>query len=209
MQDETQAVDTATTDNTAGLSKQANPETDKYRTDMLKYKDQLGEERRKAEELSQQLETMKNSQMEQEQDLEKKASYYRDKYEELLGENKNIRQTVASDKKFNAIEKFALEKGIRKEALEDLRMLDSDDVVIETTSTGRVNVLGASEFVDTIKESRPHWFKADESFTINNNSSQYKANETKTFSPTELLKLQKENPKKYKQVMHERIKNKG
>ena len=51
-----------------------------------------------------------------------------------------------------------MKSGIRPEAVDDLAMLSMNDVLVEHTSTGRVNVLGADRFIENLKQLRPHWF---------------------------------------------------
>lgn len=82
---------------------------------------------------------------------EAKATEWQEKYNGLS-------QTVIKDKKITAVREEALKKGIRPEALQDLEMLEHKDVVVETTSTGRLNVLGATSAIDNLKTLRPHWF---------------------------------------------------
>ncbi len=56
------------------------------------------------------------------------------------------------------IRQQALKQGIRETALEDIDLLPLDDVQVETTSTGKINVLGADKFIDRLKTTRAHWF---------------------------------------------------
>ncbi len=61
-------------------------------------------------------------------------------------------------KRFDAA-RLACEKlGIRAEAVGDLDALDLKDIQIETTSTGKINVLGADKFAERLKTLKPHWF---------------------------------------------------
>ena len=85
---------------------------------------------------------------------ELKAREAQERDEELS----KIKTSLTEEKKYSAVKEAALKAGIRPEAIEDLGMLSMKDVVIETTSTGRVNVLGADRFVDNLKQLRPHWF---------------------------------------------------
>lgn len=53
----------------------------------------------------------------------------------------------------------ALKAGIRENALDDLDLLPLEDITVETTSTGKINVLGADKSVERLKATRPHWFQ--------------------------------------------------
>jgi hypothetical protein len=84
---------------------------------------------------------------------QQEAESYREKYEGLTS-------TIVEDKKFSAVKTAAIQAGIRKDALDDLEFLSLEDVVIETTSTGRHNILGAEQFIAKLKTTRPHWFSS-------------------------------------------------
>lgn len=83
--------------------------------------------------------------------FEKESQQYREQFE-------GLQTALVRDKKISEVKNYAIKSGIRQEALEDLEILDMDDVQIETTSTGRYNVLGADKFVNRLKVNRPHWF---------------------------------------------------
>lgn len=86
------------------------------------------------------------------------AEEYRTKAEEFENKNKTLSQSMIFDKKYSAVKAAALAAGLRKEAISDLELIDLDGVDIETTSTGRVNVLNVEKAVEDIKATRPHWF---------------------------------------------------
>lgn len=131
------------------------------------------------------------------EDTTKEVDAWKEKYT-------GLQSALVEDKKFSAIERIATEKGLRKEALEDLRMLDTDGVIVETTShTGKIQVVGADRFVDQLKESKGHWFTDAMAPNINNANSQYSAGAKKMYSPSELLGLQKENPAEYEKAIKE------
>ena len=69
-----------------------------------------------------------------------------------------VNANIVENTKYSAVKEAALKAGIRAEALNDLGLIGLQDVVVETTSTGRVNVLGADRFIDNLKTIRPHWF---------------------------------------------------
>lgn len=73
-------------------------------------------------------------------------------------ETKNLRESIVQDKKFAAMKEAALGAGIRKEALGDLDLLDFSELIIETTNTGKINVLGCEKAISNLKAQKPHWF---------------------------------------------------
>lgn len=69
-----------------------------------------------------------------------------------------IQESLVNKEKFSALKDAAMRAGIKPEALSDLELVGLDKVQVETTSTGRVNVIGVSQAIDGLKLSRPHWF---------------------------------------------------
>ena len=67
-------------------------------------------------------------------------------------------KAVITDKKMSAIREAAIKAGVLESALEDIDFLDWSGVQVETTSTGRLNVLGVDDAVKRIKTLKPHWF---------------------------------------------------
>lgn len=91
--------------------------------------------------------------------------------EELRAENKRTQTAFVSEKKFSAVKSAAEKLGLRAEALSDLEMLDLDPIVHETTSTGKLNILGADKFAERLKSTKPHWF-ADKTKPVVNGGGQ-------------------------------------
>lgn len=119
--------------------------------DLQKYKGRVKE----LEDAQEQSRISKMRDKEQWQDL---SNDWQQKAETAEKENKTLKDGMVYDKKYSAVREFALKAGIRQEALKDLELVDFDDVDIEYTSTGRVNVLNAERAVERIKSTRPHWF---------------------------------------------------
>ena len=132
-------------------------------------------------------------------ELEKK------KREEAEGKAKHVAQSYFDGLKTTSIEQEAIKAGILDVALDDIKMLDSDGIVdIETTSTGRANVLGAKEFVESLKERKPHWFRKDGAPTINRGvPGDYQ--KAKVLTPDEMVQLQQKDPQKYEAEMRKRL----
>lgn len=77
---------------------------------------------------------------------------------EAKKDSKLLRESIVFEKKKTALQAEAIKIGIRKEALQDIELMDFDDVGIETTSSGGINVIGADLAIQKIKTLRPHWF---------------------------------------------------
>lgn len=80
-----------------------------------------------------------------------------------------IQSSYINEKKYSAVRDAVGRLGLRPEAVADLDLVALDDVVIETTSTGKLNVLGAESFAERLKASRPHWFAAPSAPNVNTN----------------------------------------
>lgn len=73
------------------------------------------------------------------------------KYESSLGR-------LLKTHRFNEVKAEALQLGLKKEALNDLSLLDLDDVKVVATSDDRFLVEGAKDKASRLKNERPHWF---------------------------------------------------
>lgn len=80
---------------------------------------------------------------------------------------KTITGSLVLTQKHQAVQKAALDAGIRQEALADLDLLDLNEVQVEATSTGRYIVSGANEYIDELKAKKPHWFKTAKAPNLN------------------------------------------
>lgn len=85
------------------------------------------------------------------QTKEKESAEWKSKYDTLS-------DSIREQAKIAKVKEAAIKLGLVDSAIEDLEMLDLKDVVVETTSTGRVNVIGAKSAAERIKSIRPHWF---------------------------------------------------
>lgn len=82
---------------------------------------------------------------------EKEANEYR-------SQNENLVSAVRTEKKLAAARMACEKLGMRPEAVNDLDMLDLKQLQVETTNTGKINILGAEKFAEQLKVQRPHWF---------------------------------------------------
>ncbi len=78
-----------------------------------------------------------------------------------------VQNAFIDEKKFGALKEVALKAGIRD--VSDLDSVDLDQIKVETTSTGRVNVLGVDTFIENQKMLKPHWFGPKANPNVNTN----------------------------------------
>lgn len=84
---------------------------------------------------------------------EQEAADWRKKYETLS--TSHLERT-----KIEAVKAQCKALGLIDAAADDLEAMEFKDVVVETTSTGRVNVIGAKGAAERMKSLRPHWFQS-------------------------------------------------
>ncbi len=106
----------------------------------------------------------------------------------------SLRSTYVNDRKYNAVHAKCVALGIRPEALSDLESLDLADIAIETTSTGKINVLGAERFAAALKSKKPHWFDGKAAPRVNTNG-QRVIDSDSALTATDLLKAEAEGRK--------------
>ena len=69
-----------------------------------------------------------------------------------------IQDSFVNERKYGAVKQAALAAGLRPEAVDDLEAIDLDLVEVETTSKGKLNVLGVTEQISKLQKAKPHWF---------------------------------------------------
>lgn len=120
-------------------------------------------------------------------------------------EESNIQKdnNISTYVKMSEIKKEALKAGIKAEAIDDLDFIDKGIVTVETTSSGNISVNGAKELIQSLKESKNHWFTEKGAPNVNNANPE--AGGSGELTVTEILALQKKDPAKYKEVMAKKI----
>ncbi len=126
-------------------------EFERVQADMHKFKDAARAANASAE-------ALKLQGLKAKEDYKAIAEDFEKKYSEAVKERDQIRTAIVSDKKMSAIKLEAKKAGILDTALEDLELVDFPEVNVETTSTGRMNVLGVERAIQRLKTSRAHWF---------------------------------------------------
>ncbi len=131
--------------------------------------DEMHKERERARKLEEQLKSKDLSVLKEKQEWQKIAELKEKEASDKDQELTQLRSGIVYDRKFSAVREAALKSGILESALDDLEMLDFKEVAIETTSMGRINVIGADRFVSELKLKKPHWFGGKGS-KVNSNS---------------------------------------
>lgn len=128
--------------------------------DMLKFK-------REAQALREEREAEQTRRLKENNQWKEVAEAKEREAAEAKSESKRLQESYLSDKKFNAVRTKCMAMGLRPEASADLELLDLSDVTIETTSTGKINLLGVERYAEWLKTNRPHWFADSKAPPIN------------------------------------------
>jgi len=76
-------------------------------------------------------------------------------------EAEQLKAAFVNTQKLGSVREAALKAGLIASAVDDLDLLEYPEISVETTSTGRFNVLGADKAVQRLRTIRPHWFKSN------------------------------------------------
>jgi len=132
-----------------------------------------------------------------------KTLYEQEKGAKETAETKltNFQEGYFTDKKISEVRTLAIKAGLRSEAESDLENHPMDGVQVERTDHGRTIVHGADTFVETLKRTKPHWFKTDKFPTINPGGGGAPPKETpKELTAKYVVALERTDPKKYREL---------
>lgn len=135
-------------------------ELDHALSDLQKWK-------QKAKELEKSQEDAKLARLKESQEWQKIAELKEQEANAARQESEGLKSAFLTDRKFSAVREAAMKAGIRTEALQDLDLVGLDSIAVETTSTGKINILGVEQFVSKMKATRPHWFGAGRAPNVN------------------------------------------
>lgn len=152
--------------------------------DMHKYKKQL----REIESTKKQAELQS---LKEKQEWQKVAEIKEREAAEAREQKEKLTKAVVTDKKMSAIREAAMKAGILDSALDDIELLNWNEVEVETTSTGRINVIGADDGVKRLKTLKPHWF-GKSATKVNSKIPETNNQKTDVVTVEKLTKLRKE-----------------
>lgn len=121
-------------------------------------KAQLRAAQKKAKDFEKMLEAEKIAKLTNEKNWEEIARLQQQRADEAEGKLTVFSQALVSEKKMAAIKEAAIRAKVKPQMLDIIERLDYDDVIVETTSTGRVQVLGADKAIERVKMKWPDMF---------------------------------------------------
>jgi hypothetical protein len=128
----------------------------------------------RAKELEDAIANKETQSLREKEDYKTLADRYKAELDETQNKLKSINQWFESSQAHSSVKQHALRLGLLPEAEKDLDLLPLEGVVVETvkTSSGGVrhNVLGADGYVESLKKTRPHWFRDTKAPVFNSGS---------------------------------------
>lgn len=156
--------------------------------------DDLHKFKKEAEKYKQTLEADKVARMKEQNQWKELAEQRELQAKEATEKAERLQSSYLGEKKFGALSAAASKLGLRQEAMSDLEMLDLSEIQIETTSTGKINVLGAEKYAERLKTLKPHWFQEKVAPSVNATGQRIQE-QPGTVTPAMVLAAQKEGQK--------------
>jgi hypothetical protein len=153
----TETVDTKKTEQKEVVPKEA---YENVMSDLQKTKQNFKELQDRLKSFEDEKESLKVKGLKDKEEWQKLAEIREREAQELKQKLEATSKSTANYFKRAEVRQQALKAGIREAALDDIDLLPLDDVAVETTSHGRLNVLGADKFVDRLRATKPHWFES-------------------------------------------------
>ena len=156
----TQQTTTETTQaNQAGANTQVEPQAVPLTTHKSVL-DKMHQYQKEAKELKEQVDQQKNAELAKNNEWKTLYEQEKQRAEEAQTSKKKLQDSFINERKFSALKDEASKLGLIPQALQDLELLDLADIQIETTSTGKLNVLGAKTFAERVKALKPYLFNS-------------------------------------------------
>jgi phenylalanyl-tRNA synthetase alpha subunit len=168
------------------------------------YKQKLEQTNSELQQANARLEELETQRLQEKENFKELWELEKQKREQAEQKSTQMTETYFNGLKKIAIKQEATKLGILPEAIEDLDNTDNSMVQIETTSTGNVNVIGAREFIESLKERKNHWFSKTGAPNINNQIGS-DVTKPKDLSPKEILALAKSDPVRYKKEIEKKL----
>lgn len=112
-----------------------------------------------AKELDEKLKTREVEDLKKNQQWQEIAELREKEAVEARDEKEKLKSAFVQKEKMSAVREAAMQAGIRKESIADLRMIDFPEIKLETNSEGEIVVIGADKAIHRLKSTRPHWFQ--------------------------------------------------
>ena len=173
------------------------------KNDMHKFKRQYQDLSSEKEELLSKLNQLEEEKLKNSSNYKELWQKEKESKSQLQEKLKQISNSLVEEKKREAILREAKKHNFDDDFSDLIEAFDTSSVLVETTDSGNIIINGADTWVEQLRADRPKLFKVKSDPALNNSTGGFDGKE-KTYSTSEILKLQKENPEKYQDI----IKNK-
>lgn len=154
--------------------------------------DDLHKYKRAAKEREEKLSEFEAQRLSEKEEFKSLAEKFKSERDEWKSKAEGATEKFLTTLKMSEVERVALSKGLRPEALKDLQLLDFNDIQIESTSSGRLNVLNVDEFVDSLKKDRQYWFREKNAPNINGGGGAGPTDTSSAVSPADVTKAERD-----------------
>lgn len=127
-------------------------------SDHKRLRDDLLKEKQLRKQYEEQIKQSEMNALRKNQEWQKIAELKEQEAMEARQSEARLKESFVQSHKLAAIKEAALKAGARQDALDIFESFASDDVQVEYTSTGRINILGAEDFVTKMKMVKPFLF---------------------------------------------------
>jgi len=124
-----------------------------------KLMEELNKYRAKATELETKFKQREVEELTKNQKWQELAELKEKEASDAIQERDKLKNAFVNKEKMSAIREAAIQAGLRKESIPDLRLIDFPEIKLETNSEGEFNAIGADKAVQRLKSLRPHWFQ--------------------------------------------------
>lgn len=113
--------------------------------------------------------------------------------QEAMDKAEKLKSGIMAKEKISALKEAALQAGIRKESIPDLRLIDFPELSLQYGNEGDFTVQGADKAIQRLKSLRPHWFQS--SIPAVNSASPVVTGDGSSISFNDVKRLQEEYQK--------------
>lgn len=178
---------------------------EQVKSDMHKFKTQYKEKDDQLLQMQSKIEQLETTSLKERKNYKELYERAKEKETEAVKEATSIKQSYLENRRLSEIEKVAIAQGMDEISLELLRSgaFDTSSVITETTSTGRVNVLGADDLVEGLKKKfGTRLFPSGKAPIINSENPNNLNLQDQPLTSKDLLALQSKDPKAYKEKVN-------
>lgn len=94
------------------------------------------------------------------QEWQRVAEIKEQEAKEISEKYEGFKKSFVHEKKMSSIREQAIASGLRKESIDDLKLIDFPEVSLDPTDEGNFTVSGADKAIQRLKALRPHWFNS-------------------------------------------------